>query len=199
MSGPTIALLQDADRLRTALSPVRRALLEQLQTPASASQLAETLGMSRQKLNYHLRALEAAGLIHLVEERRRRGFVERVLAATADRLVVDPALLAPTEPEQAAAQDRYAAGHLVAAATGVVRDVARMQSAAELEGSRLLTFTLEAEIAFARPADLERFAEALAEALASTAARFHSADPGARRYRLVAGGHPAPVPAGTEH
>lgn len=197
-----MSFLQDAERLKSALNPLRRTLLDHLHTPASASQLAETLGMSRQKLGYHLHALEAAGLVRLVEERPRRGFVERILVACADRLVVDPGVLDDRAGTATpATQDRYAADHLVASAAGVVRDVARMQAAADREGSRLLTFTLEAEVAFARPGDLEAFTEAMAEAMAAVAARFHSSDPAARRYRVLAAGHPAPksAPSQTEH
>lgn len=194
MTGATVDLLHDADTLRAALSPLRRQLLERLAQPASASQLAEAMGVSRQKLNYHLRALEEAGLLRLVEERRRRGFTERVLVA-AGRLVIDPALLAAPAEADAAARDRYAAAHLVNAAAGVVRDVTRMQAAADREDARLLTFTLEAEVALARPRDLEAFTDALAEAVAAVVARFDAPAPGSRRYRVIAGGHPAPKPA----
>ena len=76
----------------------------------------------------------------------------------------------------------------VAAAT--VRDVARMQSAADSVGSRLLTFTIEAEVAFGAPGDIERFTTEVADLVAGAVARFDR--PGGRRYRVVVGGHPAP-------
>jgi DNA-binding transcriptional ArsR family regulator len=181
-----LALVQEPDRVRLALAPIRRRLLERLREPASATQLAPELGLSRQRVNYHLRALEQAGMLELVEERKRRGCVERVLAARADAFVVDPAVMgaAPTP-----AQDRFAAEHLVTTAAGVVRDVSRMEARAERQGSRLLTFTIETEVSFAEPADVERFTTALADGIARVASEFNA--PG-RRYRVVAGGHPAP-------
>jgi DNA-binding transcriptional ArsR family regulator len=182
-----LALLQEPDRVRLALTPIRRRLLERLREPASAAALAPELEMSRQRVNYHLRALEDAGLVELVETRRRRGCVERVLASRADAFVVDPAVMGAAP---VAAQDRFAAEHLVATAAGVVRDVARMQGAAESRGQRLLTFTIETEVRFAEPGDLERFTTALAAAVAGTAAEFDA--PEGRSYRVVAGGHPAP-------
>ena len=172
-------LLQEPERVRTALSPLRRALLERLREPSSATRVAAELGLPRQRVNYHLRELERAGLVELVEERQRRGCTERVLAAR--EFVVDPAVIGET----AGAQDRFAAEHLVNTAAGVVRDVARMQAAAEAKGQRLLTFTIEGEVGFAEPADLDRFVEALARTVAAFDA------PG-RRYRVVVGGHPAP-------
>ena len=77
----------------------------------------------------------------------------------------------------------------MAVAADTVRDVTRMQAAAAARDERLLTFTVEAEVAFAQPADLEAFTDALVEAVEATAARFHT--PGGRIYRTVIGGHPA--------
>lgn len=182
-----MTLVEEPDRLRAALSPLRRRLLDRLRTPASATRLAAELELPRQRLNYHLRVLERAGLIELVEERQRRGCTERILRATADAFVVDPTVM---NESFTAMGDRYAAEHLVGVAAGTVREVTRMQAAAERSGTRLLTFTIEADIRFAHPGDVHRFSDALADAIARTAAEFDH--PGGRPYRLVAGGHPRP-------
>ena len=168
--------MHDPERVRAALSPLRHTLLKRLREPSSATRLAAELGLPRQRVNYHLRELERAGLVELVEERQRRGCTERVLAARS--FVVDPAVIG--------VQDDFAAGHLVSTAAGVVRDVTRMQAAADRRGERLLTFTVEAEVGFEAPEDVER----LTEALARTVAAFDG--PG-RRYRIIVGGHPAPA------
>jgi DNA-binding transcriptional ArsR family regulator len=190
-----IALIDQPDRVRLALSPVRRQLLERLRTPASASQIAHELTLGRQRVNYHLRALERAGLLELVEERQRRGCTERVLVTRAKLFVVDPAVVNAGEPPAAtqagAAQDRFAAEHLINSAAAVVRDVARMQARAQEEGTRLLTVTIDAELSFPTPADLEQFADKLAAFVAREAAALGSTA-GSRRYRLVIGAHPAP-------
>jgi DNA-binding transcriptional ArsR family regulator len=189
-------LLEEPERVRRALSPLRRRLLVRLRTPASAAQLAGELELPRQRIGYHLRELEAAGLVELVEERRRRGFVERVLRATAEAYVVDPAVMesdlspGPSPAPDASAGDRHAAEHLVDVAGRTVRDVARMQTAAERSGRRLLTFTLETEVRFGAPADVHRFTDALAAALADVVAAFDT--PSGRAYRVVGAGHPAP-------
>jgi DNA-binding transcriptional ArsR family regulator len=184
-------LLQRPDQVRLALSPTRRRILEQLREPSSATGLASTLAMSRQLVNYHLRALERAGLVELVEERQRRGCVERVLRARAQAFVVDPAVMGEGGTVTAA-QDRYAAEHLVNAATSIVREVTRMGSKAEREGTRLLTFTLETDIRFAEPRDVERFTTTLAELIAQAASKYH-VPTGGRAYRVIVGGHPSPA------
>lgn len=183
---PSVALLDDPDRVRLALSPLRRQLLDRLREPASASQVAAELGLPRQRVGHHVRILEAAGLLELVEERPRRGCTERILRTRADSLVVDPGVLGPGPTSD----DRHAAEHLMAAATGVVRDVSRMQAAADASGTRLLTFTIEAEVAFAAPADVLAFTDRLAEAVAAVVAEHH--DPAGRPHRIVVGGHPKP-------
>lgn len=182
------SLIEDADRARLALSPLRRRILRALREPGSASSLAAALKLPRQRIGYHLRALEAAGLVELVEERARRGFVERVFMARSSTFVIDPALLG-AEPA-VEAQDRFAAEHLVAVASEVVREVTRMRAAADAEGRRLLTFTIEADLGFAKPRDLEDFTTELTNTVADLAARYRAGGSG-RKYRLVIGAHPA--------
>ncbi len=182
-----MALVDDPDRLLAGLSPVRRRVLDALSEPASATALAERTGLSRQQVGYHLKVLERAGLVELVELRQRRGFTERVLRRSAQAFVVDPDVLPRGRVRE---RDRHAADHLVGTASGVVRDVTRMQAAAQARGQRLLTFTLETEVALAQPSDVHAYTDALAEAVAEVTRRFHS--PGGRRHRVVVGGHPAP-------
>ncbi|MBN9348556.1 MAG: helix-turn-helix transcriptional regulator [Devosia sp.] len=186
---PDTALIEDLERARLALDPIKRQLLAALREPGSASTLARQLGLPRQKLGYHLRALEAAGLVRVVEERPRRGFIERVLVARAGTFVLDPALLSDAD-RAVDAQDRFAARHLVQAASTVVREVTRMQGAAEEAGQRLLTFTIEADIGFAQPQDFEDFTAALARSVAALAERYAPGE-GRRRYHLVMAAHPA--------
>ena len=203
MAATEMSLMDEPERLRVALTPIRRQLLARLREPASAVQLAAELGQPRQRIGYHLKVLEQEELIELVEERRRRGCVERVMRATAKAFLVDPAVLTPAAPTPAGVDagftriaDRYAAEHLVEVAAGTVRDVTRMAAEADRQGVRLLTFTLEADVRFAEPGDVHRFTDELAEAVSRLAARYDT--PGGRPYRLTAGGHPAPraEPAG---
>lgn len=192
-----ITYLEEPSEVRAALSPPRRELLTALREPASATQLAAALGLPRQRINYHLRVLEAAGLVELVEERQRRGCVERILRAKPGALVVDPAVMSTDDHQDRFThlQDQYAAEHLVGVAAGAVRDVARMQAKADESGKRLLTFTIEAEVRFAAPGDVHAFTDELTEAIRGTIARFDTAD--GKPYRLVTGGYPAPVAAET--
>jgi DNA-binding transcriptional ArsR family regulator len=183
-----VNVVRGGERLRGGLSPLRRRLLAELREPASAAVLAGRLGQSRQRLNYHVRELEKAGLVELVELRPRRGCVERVVRATARAVMVDPDASGDL---RTATQDRFAADALLAVAARTISDVAAMRAQADAQGRRLVTFAVEAEVGFARPADIQRFAERLGQQVAELVAAFDSGRP-EHRYRLVAGGHPAP-------
>jgi len=199
MSAPILALVDEPAALRAALTPVRRQLLQRLREPASAVEVAGELGLPRQRVNYHLRTLEAAGFLELVEERPRRGCVERVLRTSAKAFIVDPGVIAPARPpaagdaaRRAAHQDRFAAETLVDAASSMVCDVSRMQARASAQGTRLLTCAIEAEVRLASPADFAKLSAVLATLVARAMADVGVAE-GGRRYRVVVGAHPAPA------
>lgn len=189
MENMATALIEDAEKARQAMTPLRLRMLALLRVPGSAATLAAALELPRQKIGYHLHALEKAGLIRPAGERQRRGFTERLFVAEAGAFVVDPAILGAA-PESAEKQDRFAAEHLVARSAETVREVTRMQAAAGAEGTRLLTFTIEADIGFAAPQDVEAFTERLTAMVAGLAEEF-APKAGGRRYRLLIGGHPA--------
>ncbi|MGW8888520.1 helix-turn-helix domain-containing protein [Streptomyces sp. NPDC055749] len=176
-------VLREGDRLRGRLSPLRRRLLEELREPASATVLAARLGETRQRLNYHLREMEKGGLVELVELRQRRGRAERVVQATSRAVVIAPTVIGDPAP---AGQDRLAADALLSATAQAFSDVAEMRELAEAAGKRLVTFTIDTELAFAEPADVERFADQLA----ARVAEFHTPQSG-RLFRVLIGGHPA--------
>ena len=189
MTARPSALLDDLDTALLALAPIRRRILTALTEPASAAGLAEQLGLPRQNIGYHLNALEAAGLVQLAGERRKRGFTERLFIAARNH-VFDPGMMqAPPDPDAVEAQDRHAADHLISTASAMVRDVARMRQDATAEGSRLLTLTVEADVTFAAPADFDAFTEEVSAAVAALARKY--AAPSGRRYRLTAAAHPA--------
>ena len=62
-------MLADAAAVEVALDPIRASILDALTEPGSAATVAAAVGSTRQKVNYHLKALEAHGLVELAEER----------------------------------------------------------------------------------------------------------------------------------
>src|SRR4249919_3621424 len=74
-----IEVIEDPAAAEASLDPIRTRILLELAEPGSATQLAARVGLPRQKVNYHLKALERHGLVELVEERRRGNVTERIL------------------------------------------------------------------------------------------------------------------------
>ncbi|MFN0092435.1 MAG: ArsR/SmtB family transcription factor [Acidimicrobiales bacterium] len=187
-----IEVLDAPSAVQAALDPVRSRILALLAEPGSATSLAKALGLPRQQVNYHLRTLEQHGLVRLVEERRRRGLTERVMAATARRYVVSPAVLGGADAETPP-PDRLSAGYLLAVAARLLREVAELARGAERAGRPLATLTIDTEIRFASSAARAAFARELAEAITTLAARHHDETAaGGRWHRLVVAAHPRP-------
>jgi DNA-binding transcriptional ArsR family regulator len=193
--------IADPARAAALLDPLRLRLVEELREPDSASGLARKLGLPRQKLNYHLRALERAGYLEEVEQRRKGNCIERVLRARARTWVISPEVLGALGTDPAAVQDRFSSAYLVAVCARAIRDVAHLRKGARRAGKRLATMTLETEVRFASAVDRAAFAEELAETIAHLAAKYHDEKaPAGRRFRFFVGGHPtvkaAAKPAG---
>jgi DNA-binding transcriptional ArsR family regulator len=173
-------------------------MLENLDRPDSASGLARRLGLTRQKINYHLRKLEDAGLVELVEEKMRRGCLERMVRVTARAFVVSPEFLEGLAADPETIADRYSSAYLVAAGARMVRQVAEQREKSEKAGQRLATFTLESEVAFQSPAGFNAFSRELAEAVARLSAKYdRSNSHSSRPFRIVIGAHPAASKPGT--
>jgi DNA-binding transcriptional ArsR family regulator len=176
-----------------ALDPMRARLLAEMAEPASAATLAERLGIARQKINYHLRTLEAHGLVRVAEERRWGGLTERLLVATAASYVVSPGALGDAGTDPARVSERLSARYLIALAARVVREVGVLSRRAEETGRRTATLAIDTEIRFRSAAERTAFADDLTAAVTALAARYHDASaPGGRSHRLVVAAHPVP-------
>jgi len=188
----TLDMIHDPGRAAVLLDPLRLRMLGQLREEAdSASGLARRLKLPRQKLNYHLRALEKEGFVELVEERRKGNCMERVVRATARAYVIDPGIMGALGIDPAEFQDRFSAAYLVAVAAKTIRDVATLRQRAEKAGKRLATFTLQTEVRFASAADRAAYVEELTAEIARLAAKYHDqhAD-GGRSFQFVLGAYP---------
>jgi DNA-binding transcriptional ArsR family regulator len=185
-----VDVIDDPAAAVVALDPVRARLLAALAEPGSAAALAARVGLSRQKVNYHLRALEAHGLVRQVDERRWGGLTERLLVATAASYVVSPGALGAAGNDPARARDRLSARYLVALAARMVREVGEMARRADVAGKRLPTLAIDTEIGLRSAADRAAFTDELTAAVTSLVSRYH--DDAGRKHRLVVASHPTP-------
>jgi DNA-binding transcriptional ArsR family regulator len=187
-----VAVIEDPAAAEVSLDPVRSRLLAELAEPGSATMLAARVGLPRQKVNYHLRALERHGLVELVEERRKGNVTERVMCATAASYVISPAALASVQPDPARSPDRLSARWLLALASRLVRDVGELITGGTKAGKRVATFAMDGEVRFASAADRAAFAEELASAVTALVSKYHDETAGrGRDHRVIVVIHPS--------
>jgi DNA-binding transcriptional ArsR family regulator len=196
-----VEVINDPAVAMVALDPVRSRILAELAEPASAATLATRLGIARQKVNYHLRALETHGLAKVAEQRQWGGLTERLLVATAASYVVSPSALGPvaTEsvrsavPSKSRDADRLSASYLIALASRIVSEVGNLLRRARETSKHLATLSLDTEIRFRSAADRAAFSNELTQAITALVARYHDASaPKGRAHRLVVVAHPLP-------
>jgi len=175
----TVEVIQDLARAAVALHPVRLQILELLANPASPSTLSKTLGIPRQHLNYHVRELEAAGLVEMVEEKKRGSVTERLYQATARSYVVGPKALGGLAADPSVVADRFSVDYLVALGSRLVADACEMSAGPAL--------ALETTVCFASDADRGAFARELTAAISRLVNTYHREDGDA--VRLVVAAH----------
>ncbi|MEX0713882.1 MAG: helix-turn-helix domain-containing protein [Pirellulales bacterium] len=188
-----VEVIENPADATVALEPVRSRLLSELAEPASAATLAARLGLTRQKVNYHLRALEAHGLVTIAGKRRWGGLTERLMVATAASYIVSPSALGPAAADPGRSADRLSASYAIALAARVVREVAALVRRSRDVGKRLPTLSLDTVIRFRSAADRAAFTEELTKAITTLAGRYHDESAsGGRPHRLVVVAHPLP-------
>ena len=188
-----IQVIDDPAAATVALEPMRSRLLSELAEPASAATLGTRVGLARQKVNYHLNALEAHGLVRLAEERKWGGLTERLLVATAASYVVSPSALGPVAIDPNREVDRLSASYLIALGARVIREVGDLVRRANVAGKRLATLAVDTEVRFRSPADRAAFSKELTDAIAKLVSKYHDESArGGRAHRLVVVAHPLP-------
>jgi DNA-binding transcriptional ArsR family regulator len=188
-----IEVISDPAVAVAALDPIRSALLAELAEPASAAILATRLGLPRQKVNYHLRALEACRLVEVADERQWGGLTERLLVLSAKSFVVSPEALGAVAADPKRSKDQLAASYLIALGARIVREVGDLWKRATKADKQLATLSIDAEVRFASPAARAAFTNELTRAITELVSRYHDASAsGGRDHRLVIVSHPLP-------
>jgi hypothetical protein len=192
MAALPLEIIDDPARARAALQPIRLRLLQLLDRPQSAPQLAKAVGMPRQRVLYHLRKLEAQRLVDAHEHGKVGRRIDRSYVRTATSYAIAPKTLGGVAIDPRAVTDAFSSAYLSAVAGRALNDLAALGRAAAARGKRVPTLTLETDVRFATPADQRRFADELTAALATLAAKYHHPDaPQGRTFRVFACGYPA--------
>ncbi len=178
----------DPEALAALSHPTRVSILEALRSPASAAEVGRTLGQPRQRVNYHLKELEKAGLVERTGTRAKGNLVETLYRAVARSFVVSTKV-AWTHPYRVAALRRsHALGTLVALGERLQRDAAVLLDRAAFDGEDLPSAAVSAEVAFpdeaARAAFMDDYLRTTKELLERHGARR------GERYRAILAVYP---------
>lgn len=194
-----LEIIENPEAAAVALDPIRSRLLAELAEPASAATLAMRVGLTRQKVNYHLNALQAHGLVEAASQKKWGGLTERLLVATASQYVVSPVALGAAGADPGRPADRLSASYLVAVAARVIREVGGLMRAVRDTGKRLPTLSVDTEICFRSAAERAEFSKEILSAIATLAAKYHDESaPDGRPHRLLVLAHPLPKESAKE-
>jgi molybdate-binding protein len=90
--------LTDIERIKLLGDPRRLRILRMLMAqPATLTQLGQALGEHPAKVRHHVKQLEQAGLVELVQMRVTDGYIEKFYAATSGGLVIHDLILPQSE------------------------------------------------------------------------------------------------------
>jgi len=120
-----VLYVEVAGQAGALLHPLRIEVLKKLAEPRSCPELAKELGETSQKIYYHVKTLESAGLIEKVEERRVRGIMEGLYRARAKSYWLSPSLVGKVGGASRA-RDQMSLGFLLSLAEDIHADVGRL-------------------------------------------------------------------------
>jgi DNA-binding transcriptional ArsR family regulator len=175
-------------------------LLGELVQPAgdTAAGLARRVGIKRQLVNYHLRELEKAGLIEVLERRQRGSATERRVRAVARTFVIDPAILGTLAPKHTQGETASGEQRLIALASEAVAKVAMLSEPEDQERAGVVTgtagtvFSSGLHVRFATAEDQSAFAEDLIGEVRQLMAEYHDEESARGAWhRLMLAGYPS--------
>src|SRR5436309_1295076 len=166
-------LIEKPDQAGALLHPLRLELLKLTDEPRTCTDLAEALGETPQRIYYHVKVLERAGVLEKVEERKVRAISEGYYRATARSFWLSPRLVGRIGGPRRA-RDQMSLGFLLALAEELQTDVGRL---AEPEREEAPTLGFTAQVRLARPADRTAFLTDIQNSIQSIAKKYGAVGP----------------------
>ncbi len=183
---PSVHVVRDAEALQALGHPIRVRALEALREPASAAEVARRIRQPRQKVNYHLKQLEQAGLVERAGERRVGNFVETLYRSAASSFVVSPEVTWADPRRARVLQAQISLGELVRLGERLQADAVALLDRAAFEGATIASASVGTEIRFATEADRAAFLSEYLSAVGRLIDRFASPDREPNRHAVAA-------------
>ncbi len=185
---PRVRTIRDTAGLQALCHPTRVEMLEVLREPASAAAVARQIGQPRQRVNYHLKALDEAGLVEAFDTRQNGNFVETRYRAVARSFVIAPEVAWKDPRRLEAMHAQHSLETLVALGERLQQDAAELLDRAAFEGEEIPSAAVSAESRFASSEDRAAFMREYLEATRQLLDKYGSRQGAA--YRVVLAVHP---------
>ena len=184
--------IEDIDQAAALLKPQRIEMLKLMDQPRTCVELGKVFGETPQKIHYHIKALQHAGLVEQVGERRVRGTVEGSYQARARSYWLASDLVGRIGGA-AIAQDQVSLRHLLSLTEEMRGDIGHL---AQQVGQELPSLGLSLHVELADEsrraefmADVQHLAQVLARKYGATAGD-DDAQPPQPLFRLVLACYP---------
>jgi DNA-binding transcriptional ArsR family regulator len=177
--------IEEVDQAMALLKPIRLEILRRLDEPRTCDDLAEVFQDSTQKIYYHVKALQEAGLVEKVADKRIRGTVEGYYQAKARSYWLAPSLVGKIGSLQQT-RDQASLRILLQLAEDVIEDTARLGSKSEA-GQPVASLSLSAQIHLADSAQRAAFLQELQTTFQNLAMKYGIAEQAdaSMNFRLV--------------
>ncbi len=144
-----VLTISTQEGLQAISHPLRVAILGALDPPGSAADLARRLGQPRQKINYHLKALEVARLVVAIESRQKDNFIETRYEAAARSVVIAPDVAWSGEQRVEALRSQHSLETLVQQGARLQRNAAELLDRAAFDGETIASASIGVTVNFA--------------------------------------------------
>lgn len=170
-----VLYVEVAGQAGALLHPLRIEVLKKLAEPRSCPDLAKELEETSQKIYYHVKILESAGLVEKVDERRVRGIMEGLYRARAKSYWLSPSLVGKVGGTDRA-RDQMSLGFVLSLAEEIQTDVARLGEKTG-EGHTIPSLGLSLQIELGGAEERARFLTDLQETLQGLAKKYGARGP----------------------
>ena len=175
--------IEDITQADALLKPKRVEIMRRLAEPATCTEIGGALGETPQAIYYHVKRLQSAGLVSLVDERRVRGIVEGIYQAVAKSFWVSPEV-AGRLGEPRGREEQLGLGYLLNLTEDMGRDLAKLS----MGTVTLPSFGIAGDIHLS-PADGAAFVAELQRAFGEVLSRYGGAESG-HTFRLALACYP---------
>ena len=187
--------IQEVNQAAALFQPLRVELMKLMAEPRTCAEMGQVVGESPQKVYYHVKILENAGLVEKVREERVRGIPQGYYQAKARSYWLSPAIVGRLGGRQKA-QEQVSLNYLLALAEGLQADVASLaQSQSDETPSLGLAAKIELRDGNERAAfmqEVQTFFQALAEKYGKQAAAIDDQTP-STTFKLMLACYPQPL------